>query len=154
MLFAYQPLVSSRIREPVRYECLLRIRATNGRVVPATNFMSVVKQRGMIWPVDRLALDLAVAELERDPVTRLALNVSRLTTTDRSWLRAAVVMLRPRPLIAERLVIKITETAGLGIFPSGFRDPRTSSWFNGSTAIRSIEGSSPVSIAMTMTLRT
>lgn len=32
---------------------------------------------------------------------------------DGCWLRAAVMMLRPRPLIAERLVIENTKTAGL-----------------------------------------
>lgn len=113
LLFAYQPVVCSRTREPMIYECLLRIRETDGKIVPAAKFMPIVEQRGMIRPVDRLALDLAVKALERDPVARLALNVSGLTTTDRSWLRAAVVLLRPRPLIAERLVIEITETAGL-----------------------------------------
>ena len=113
MLFAYQPVVSSRTREPIMYECLLRIRETDGQLVPAAKFMPVVEQRGMIRPVDRLALDLAVAALDCDPVAHLALNVSGLTTTDRSWLRAAVVLLRPRRLIAERLVIEITETAGL-----------------------------------------
>jgi EAL domain-containing protein (putative c-di-GMP-specific phosphodiesterase class I) len=47
------------------------------------------------------------------PDARMAVNVSGLTTTDRSWLRSAIAMLRGRPDIAERMVIEITETAGL-----------------------------------------
>jgi EAL domain-containing protein (putative c-di-GMP-specific phosphodiesterase class I) len=43
----------------------------------------------------------------------MAINVSGLTTTDRSWMRSAVAMLRGRPDIAERMVVEITETAGL-----------------------------------------
>ena len=67
----------------------------------------------MIRPVDRLVLDLAINEVSRYPDARLTLNVSGLTTSDRSWLRKAVVMLRGRPEIAERLIVEITETAGL-----------------------------------------
>ena len=39
--------------------------------------------------------------------------VAGLTTTGRSWMRSAVAMLRGRPDIAERMVVEITETAGL-----------------------------------------
>jgi EAL domain-containing protein (putative c-di-GMP-specific phosphodiesterase class I) len=39
--------------------------------------------------------------------------VAGLTTTGRSWMRSAVAMLRGRPDVAERMVVEITETAGL-----------------------------------------
>ena len=39
--------------------------------------------------------------------------VAGLTTASRFWMRSAVAMLRGRPDIAERMVVEITETAGL-----------------------------------------
>lgn len=67
----------------------------------------------MIRPVDRMTLELAVKELTENPLAKIALNVSGLTTTDRSWLRSAVAFLRNRPDVAGRLMVEITETAGL-----------------------------------------
>ena len=111
--FAFQPIVDSHTTDPVWFECLMRMVELDGEVVPAAKFMPVVEDLGMIRPVDRLVLDLAINEVSRYPDARLTLNVSGLTTSDRSWLRKAVVMLRGRPDIAERLIVEITETAGL-----------------------------------------
>ena len=111
--FAFQPIVDSHTTEPIWFECLLRMVELDGEVVPAAKFMPVVEDLGMIQPVDRLVLELAVDEVTRYQDARLTLNVSGLTTADRSWLRKAVVMLRGRPEIAERLIVEITETAGL-----------------------------------------
>ncbi len=111
--FAFQPIVDSQTGEPIWYECLLRMIEPDGEVVPAAKFMPVVEDLGMIRPVDRLVLDLAIDEVTRYPEAKLALNVSGLTTADRSWLRTAVVQLRGKPEIAERIIVEITETAGL-----------------------------------------
>ena len=111
--FAFQPIVDSHTTEPIWFECLMRMVELDGEVVPAAKFMPVVEDLGMIRPVDRLVLDLAINEVNLYPEARLTLNVSGLTTSDRSWLRKAVVMLRGRPEIAERLIVEITETAGL-----------------------------------------
>jgi len=111
--FAFQPIVDSHTTEPIWFECLLRMVELDGEVVPAAKFMPVVEDLGMIRPVDRLVLELAFNEVTRYQDARLTLNVSGLTTADRSWLRKAVVMLRGRPEIAERLIVEITETAGL-----------------------------------------
>jgi diguanylate cyclase (GGDEF)-like protein len=113
LCFAFQPIVDSHTAEPVWFECLLRMVEPDGEVVPAAKFMPVVEDLGMIRPVDRLVLELAIEEVSRYPDARLTLNVSGLTTADRSWLRKAVVMLRGQPRLAERLTVEITETAGL-----------------------------------------
>lgn len=111
--FAYQPIVDSVTREAKFHECLLRIVQPDGEVVVAGKFMPVVEDLGMIRSVDRTVLEQAVNELSLYPDARMAINVSGLTTTDRSWMRSAVAMLRGRPDIAERMVVEITETAGL-----------------------------------------
>jgi diguanylate cyclase (GGDEF)-like protein len=111
--FAYQPVINSRTHETIYHECLLRLREPDGSIMAAAVFMPVVEKLGMIRPVDRTALRLAIDELTAFETARLAINVSGLTTTDRSWLRSATALLRGRRSIAERLIVEITETAGL-----------------------------------------
>ncbi len=111
--FAYQPIVDVHTGEAKWHECLLRMIEPDGEVVVAARFMPVVEDLGMIRPIDRLVLELAIEEVTRYPDARIALNVSGLTTSDRSWLRSAVVMLRGKPELAERIIVEITETAGL-----------------------------------------
>jgi EAL domain-containing protein (putative c-di-GMP-specific phosphodiesterase class I) len=113
MRFAYQPIVDARTREPVHYECLLRMVEPTGGIVAAGSFMPAIEDLGMIRPIDRLGFEMAVRDLTAHPSVRLAVNVSGLTTSDRAWLRTAVAVLRNKPDIAERLTIEITETAGL-----------------------------------------
>ena len=75
--------------------------------------MPVVEELGLIRLVARKVLELVNEELARHPDARLAMNVSGLTAMDRSWLRNVVGLLRGKPEIASRLVVEITETAGL-----------------------------------------
>jgi EAL domain-containing protein (putative c-di-GMP-specific phosphodiesterase class I) len=58
-------------------------------------------------------LDLVLDDLARYPDIVLAVNISGLTATDRSWLRALNVHLKDRPDMASRLIIEITETVAL-----------------------------------------
>lgn len=111
--FAYQPIVDAAMRAPVFYECLMRKIEDDGLVRPAATFMPAVEKLGLVRLVDRKALELAVETIEAHPQISLAINVSGLTATDRSWLRGLVAVLRGKPQVAERLTIEITETAVL-----------------------------------------
>ena len=113
MRFAYQPVVDARNRTAIYHECLIRMVQPDGEIVAAARFMPIVEQLGMIRPIDRLVLERAVAELTEKPRAQFAINVSALTTTDRAWLRSVGGLLRGKPDIASRLIIEITETAGL-----------------------------------------
>jgi diguanylate cyclase (GGDEF)-like protein len=113
LVFAYQPVIDSHTHETVYHECLMRLREPDGSILPAATFMPVVEKLGMIRPVDRTGLRLAVEELSAYPAARVAINVSGLTTSDRSWLRTATALLRGRGDVAERLIVEITETVGL-----------------------------------------
>lgn len=113
LLFAYQPVVAAASREAVYYECLMRMRRDGGELLPAASFIPVVEQLGLIRTVDRKALELAVADLDRHPGVMLAVNVSSITAFDRMWLRLLTALVGGRPDIAERLMIEITETAAM-----------------------------------------
>jgi EAL domain-containing protein (putative c-di-GMP-specific phosphodiesterase class I) len=111
--FAYQPIVSASDHTALFHECLLRLHRADGEVVPAGKFVPVIEQIGLMRALDRRVLDLAVEELVRYPDATLAINISGLTATERSWQRALVAKLKDRPDLAQRMIIEITETAAL-----------------------------------------
>jgi len=113
LLLSFQPIVSSETQEPAFYECLLRMKQPDGEIVVAGKFMPVVEELGLVRLIDRRVLDLSVQVLRDYPDAKLAVNVSGLTASDRSWLRHVVGVLRSERHLAQRLTIEITETAGL-----------------------------------------
>lgn len=113
LIFTYQPIVAAQTLTVSKYECLLRMKDARGEIVPAGAFIPVVEQLGMTRLMDRYVLDMTVEELRRDPNTVLSLNISGLTATDQSWLRALIAAVKSTPAIAERLIVEITETAAL-----------------------------------------
>ena len=113
ILFAFQPVVAAQSGDVDYYECLLRMRTTDGRIVAAGDFVPILEQLGFIRLIDRYVLDKALTELAAHPEVRLGFNISGLTAADRPWLRALTSQLRNRPEIASRIVIEITETAAL-----------------------------------------
>ncbi|OUS11644.1 hypothetical protein A9Q97_07140 [Rhodospirillales bacterium 47_12_T64] len=110
---AYQPIVDAQSNELVLVEALLRMYNRDGEIVPAGMFIPVVEQLGMMRVIDRRVLELALEDLVRYPHITMALNISGLTASDRSWLRALTSRVKNRPDLAERLIVEITETAAL-----------------------------------------
>lgn len=113
LFFAYQPVVTSTDHRTAFYECLLRMRDDAGELVPAGAFVPVVEQLGLMRLVDRHVLDLAIEALQDNGEVQLAINISGLTATDQTWLRALLAQLKGKQDIARRLIIEITETAAL-----------------------------------------
>ncbi|MCG8355370.1 MAG: EAL domain-containing protein [Kiloniellales bacterium] len=113
LTFAYQPVVDAKTEAVAFFECLLRMRGTDGELVPAGRFIPAVEQLGLMRTIDRRVLDLAVRDLEANPEITLAINISGLTAADRAWLRALTARLKGRRDLAKRLIVEITETAAL-----------------------------------------
>ncbi|EWY38959.1 hypothetical protein N825_10385 [Skermanella stibiiresistens SB22] len=112
-MLAYQPVVGAADLRVRFHECLLRMRDPMGAIVSAGQFIPAIERLDMVRLIDRRVLDMAVRELEPHPELRLAMNISGMTATDRSWLRSFVALLRDRPAVARRLVVEITETAAI-----------------------------------------
>jgi EAL domain-containing protein (putative c-di-GMP-specific phosphodiesterase class I) len=87
--------------------------ASDGKLVPAAQFVPAIEQLGLMRSIDNRVRDLAIRELERNPGATLAINISGLTATERSWFRGLVARLKERRDIATRLIVEITETAAL-----------------------------------------
>lgn len=108
---AYQPVVRSGDAGHAYYETLLRVvGADSGPFGPAV-FVPVAEELGHSGRIDRRVLDLAVADLERNPNEVLAINISGHTTADEGWLRLCGEIIGGRPELARRLIVEITETA-------------------------------------------
>jgi diguanylate cyclase (GGDEF)-like protein len=113
LVFAYQPVVDADSGAVDYYECLLRMQAEDGTIVAAGEFVPIIEQLGFIRVIDRYVLERAVAEVAAHPGIRLGFNISGLTATDYSWLRAISTLLKGEADLASRLVVEITETAAL-----------------------------------------
>jgi diguanylate cyclase (GGDEF)-like protein len=113
LAFAYQPVIDAKTGVVDYYECLLRMIAEDGRVVPASEFVLAIEQLGFIRLIDRYVLERAIEDVSAHPELRLGFNISGYTATDRAWLRGAAAILQGRREIASRLVVEITETAAL-----------------------------------------
>jgi diguanylate cyclase (GGDEF)-like protein len=113
VMFAFQPVVTAATGKVDHYECLLRMRATDGRLITAGEFVPVIEQLGFIRLIDRYVLDKTLAELEAHPQVKLGFNISGLTAADRPWLRSLISQVRNRPDLASRMIVEITETAAL-----------------------------------------
>jgi len=113
IVLAHQPVVDATSHEVRYYECLVRMFGHDGKLVPAAQFVPAIEQLGLMRSIDNRVRDLAIHELELNPDVALAINISGLTATERSWFRGLVARLKDRPDIARRLIVEITETAAL-----------------------------------------
>ena len=109
----YQPVVDVKAGQPSFYECLLRMFDQQGGLLPAGEFLPIAEKMGLIRSIDRFVLDGVVAELNESPEAQLALNISSLSPTDPSWLRALTAQVKEHEEIARRLLVEITETTAL-----------------------------------------
>jgi EAL domain-containing protein (putative c-di-GMP-specific phosphodiesterase class I) len=107
----FQPVVDTVTRELRFHEGLLRLERANGTFAPATDFIELCEQLGIIRLIDHYVLNRSLETLEAFPNARLSLNVSGETIGDAEWLsRLAETASRVAGLTA-RLVVEITETA-------------------------------------------
>jgi EAL domain-containing protein (putative c-di-GMP-specific phosphodiesterase class I) len=112
-LFAFQPVVCATTGKVDYFECLLRMRNEQGKIVAGVEFIKTLEDLGLISLIDHYVLEKTVQELVADPKVRLGFNISGLTVCDQEWLRSLVALLHNRSEIARRIVVEITETAAL-----------------------------------------
>jgi len=85
----------------------------SGVLLPAGEFLPIAEKMGLIRSIDRFVLDAAMAEMRASSDVRLSVNISSLSTTDPSWLRALTAQVKGQENIGQRLLIEITETTAL-----------------------------------------
>lgn len=113
ILLAFEPIVETISRKPAFYECLMRIRRSDGTIVPASAVIPVAEQLGLVRLIDHRVIELATAELASAPTLRASLNVSPDSIIDPDWWSALGAQLRANPGVAQRMTLEITETAAI-----------------------------------------
>ena len=107
---AFQPIVDAKTGALHHHECLLRLRAGDGRMISAGAIVQEAEALGLVAQLDERALALAVPHLRAHPDIHLALNVSAGTLGERDAAERYVEALRALGGLAERLTIEMTET--------------------------------------------
>jgi diguanylate cyclase (GGDEF)-like protein len=113
IFLAYESVVAAATRQPTFYECLMRIRRTDGSLVAANDIIPIAERLGLVRLLDHRVLELVVDELIAAPGLQASLNVSPASTTDPDWWAGLGSLLRTHPGVAERVIVEITESAAI-----------------------------------------
>ena len=113
-VLAFQPIMSShRNDRAVFWEGLIRILDRGGRRIPAAEFMGAVEAHELGREIDTLSLQLGIDALLRAPGLRLSINMSARSIGYPRWMAALDQGLALDPLLAERLILEITESSAM-----------------------------------------
>jgi len=107
---AFQPITADIGEAATKYECLIRMRAEDGREVPAPDFIPVAERLGLVHLLDRRVLELATNTLAVCPNIHLAVNVSMETVKDAVWAEGYLSHMRAHKALARRITVELTET--------------------------------------------
>lgn len=110
---AFEPVVEAKTRDISFYECLMRVRRSDGRIAHAHEIIPVAERVGLMRMLDYRVLELVVNELADAPLLSASVNVSPASAVDPDWWAGLGGLLRANTSAAERLIIEITETAAI-----------------------------------------
>ncbi|WP_082135153.1 EAL domain-containing protein [Puniceibacterium sp. IMCC21224] len=114
VLLAFQPVVQASRPDHIAYhEALIRVLDETGRIIPAREFIAAVEETETGRIIDCIALEKGLAELENEPSLRLAINMSARSIGYKKWMHILTCGLNRNPLIAERLILEITENSAM-----------------------------------------
>ncbi len=113
VFLAYEAVAAAADRRPGFYECLMRVRRTDGGLLGANDVVPVAERLGLVRLLDHRVLELVIEELVAAPSLRASVNVSPESTTDPDWWAGLGSLLRAHAGVAERLVIEITESTAI-----------------------------------------
>jgi EAL domain-containing protein (putative c-di-GMP-specific phosphodiesterase class I) len=114
VLLAFQPIVQATATDKTAfYEGLIRVLDESGRVIPAKSFLAAIEDNELGRELDTLALHLGLKALHENPSLRLSINMSARSIGYRPWNRTLERWLNRDELLAERLVLEITESSAM-----------------------------------------
>jgi diguanylate cyclase (GGDEF)-like protein len=113
IFLAYETIVAAADRRPAFYECLMRIRRTDGSLIAAGDIVPIAERLGLVRLLDHRVLELVVEEMTATPSLQASFNVSAASTTDPDWWAGLGSLLRTHADVAERLTVEITESAAI-----------------------------------------
>ncbi len=114
LAIAFQPVVRASGTLSISFhECLVRLQQPEGDLLPAAAFMPEIERLGLAPLVDRQVLGMTFDALARHPNARLSINVFPQTIHDRQWMTLFEKAAARHPVLAERLIIEMTESCSM-----------------------------------------
>jgi diguanylate cyclase (GGDEF)-like protein len=113
IFLAFETVATAINGRPAFYECLMRVRRSDGTLLGANDVVPVAERLGLVRLLDHRVLELVVDELVAAPSLQASVNVSPSSTTDPDWWAGLGSLLRAHPGVAERLIIEITESSAI-----------------------------------------
>lgn len=111
---AFHPVVTADgARTTAFYEGLVRLTDTEGRIIPAAQFMPAVEETALGRMIDCVALRLALAKLAETPDLRMSVNVSARSIGDGEWRRILDQTLLGQVDLGDRLIFEISENSAM-----------------------------------------
>jgi EAL domain-containing protein (putative c-di-GMP-specific phosphodiesterase class I) len=114
VVLAYQPVVmAGRPDMAAFHEGLLRVLDTDGRVIPAAEFIGAVETTPLGRQLDCLALEMGLKTLAEQPGLRLSINMSARSIGYPPWMATLQDGLAADETVGERLILEITEASAM-----------------------------------------
>src|SRR5262249_17737773 len=85
VFLAFEPLAAMKTRQTTFYECLMRVRRADGKLLPISEVVPLAERLGLVRMLDHRVLELALEELAAAPEFRASINVSAASTVDPDW---------------------------------------------------------------------
>jgi predicted signal transduction protein with EAL and GGDEF domain len=109
LFLAYQPIVDAVTGRTVAVEALLRWQHPDRGVLLPEHFLPIARERGLTGPIDRFALQRALAELA-DLDVDIAVNIFGSTLVEDGLPELVAALLAHHRVAPQRLILEITET--------------------------------------------
>lgn len=114
-----QPIVSLRNpRSSLCYEVLIRMRDSNGNVLPPSRFIPAAERNGLMTQIDRWVLRSTLEWLDAQPVHRndidfCTINLSGASLNDEKFLEDTIGLIRNHSRSTRKICFEITESVAL-----------------------------------------
>lgn len=113
LVLLYQPIMRLGSGAVAHYEALVRMRAEDGRLLGAAEFLPVAERFGLMPQLDRWVFDTVMSVLEELDQACIFINLSAASLNDRALLEHFEHRLRASRICPGRLAFEITETAAI-----------------------------------------
>lgn len=111
---AFQPVVTARDPGLIAFwEGLIRMEDSNGRILPAADFMPVAETQDIGRQIDITSLEFAIQALREEQSLRLSVNMSARSIGYPRWVHTLENAVADDPTLGERLILEITESSAM-----------------------------------------
>lgn len=111
-----QPVVRLADRKTMHYEVLARLRDDDGSLIQPAQFIELAESLGLIREIDLRVVEKVLRHIAHHPSgesLRYFVNLSRVSISDRAWVRRFQQLLSTASVRPGQLVFEITETAAM-----------------------------------------